>query len=162
MCIRDRLTLVSLCGRAKVVSYESLMAEVELRDVRALEDLVIQAVENDLVSGKLFHKEHEFHVSWAVGRDVHADETDGLLEKLVSWKAHSESVVASMDDQVQAGIKQHQANKAAEAEKADELAKLKAEVIENLKNSKDSQGGLGFSMTRSRQGNRGRHGFSRR
>eukprot|EP00658_Telonema_sp_P-2_P021719 TRINITY_DN18663_c0_g1_i4.p1 TRINITY_DN18663_c0_g1~~TRINITY_DN18663_c0_g1_i4.p1 ORF type:complete len:230 (+),score=69.93 TRINITY_DN18663_c0_g1_i4:61-750(+) len=151
------LTFVSLCGQGKVVSYDSITEETGVGNVRELEDLVIATLDLGLVEGKLFHEEKEFHVKTTVGRDVHPSEYQGLLDKLVAWQAHSHGVVASMDEHVQSGIKRHQDKKAAEAEREAELAKLKTEVIEDMKNQKD-KGSMQF--IRSRQ--RGRQGHFRR
>ena len=95
-------------------------------------------------------------------------------------KAHSESVVAKMDEQVESGMKEYVDSKAADAEKAEELSKLKAEVVEGMKNQKNSTQsgriapaskatyalrycmcglGLGFVMPRTRKG---RHSAFRR
>merc|ERR1712070_243278 len=154
------LTIVSMCGAAKVVPYAKLQEALDVSDVRELEDLVILAMEAGLVKGKMFHRELELCPSFTVGRDVHADETAHLLSKLTAWKAHSESVVAKMDEQVESGMKEYVDSKAADAEKAEEISKLKAEVVEGMKNQKNStQSGLGFVMPRTRKG---RHSAFRR
>jgi len=67
-----------------------------------------------------------------------------------------------MDGEVEEGKKLHAENKAAAAAKEEALTKQRAEVMENLKSQKDSQGGFnmtGFSSGRHR--NRGRSGIRR-
>lgn len=50
------LTLLSACKGKRVVEYAILMQELQLLSVRQVEDLIISAIEQDLLVGKLDQK----------------------------------------------------------------------------------------------------------
>ena len=50
------LTLLSACKGKRVVDYSTLMQELALSSVRQVEDLIISAIEQDLLVGKLDQK----------------------------------------------------------------------------------------------------------
>ena len=82
---------------------------------------------------------------------------EAALTGAADRKAHSETIIAQMDGEVEDGKKLHAENKvlaasltsqsgavvfqAAAAAKEEALTKQRAEVMENLKSQKDSQGG---------------------
>ena len=50
------LTLISACKGKRIVEYAILMKELQLSSVRQVEDLIISAIEQDLLAGKLDQK----------------------------------------------------------------------------------------------------------
>lgn len=54
-------------------------------NVRELEDLIIDAIYQDILRGKLDQKEEQLEVEYTVGRDVEPASVEGLLVALQNW-----------------------------------------------------------------------------
>ena len=64
------LTVVSLAEQSKLLSYSLLMKELQIDNVRELEDLVIEGISAGVVQGKLDQKSSHFEVDYVIGRDI--------------------------------------------------------------------------------------------
>ena len=66
--------MITLAERDKVLPYGLLMSELELKDVRELEDFVINhCIYAGALAGKLDQKRGRLEVEYAAGRDVHPE-----------------------------------------------------------------------------------------
>lgn len=54
-------------------------------NVRELEDLIIDAIYQDILRGKLDQKEEQLEVEYTMGRDVEPSRVDELLRALQNW-----------------------------------------------------------------------------
>ncbi|XP_062505211.1 COP9 signalosome complex subunit 7a-like [Corticium candelabrum] len=95
------LTIVSLAAKSKVIPYETLLRELAIDSLRELEDLIIEATYADIIRGKLDQKNHRLEVDYAIGRDVRAEEIGGLVDVLRSWCDGCETVLGSIEFQIQ-------------------------------------------------------------
>ena len=50
-----------------------------MTNIRDLEDLIIDAIYQEVISGKLDQKEQQFDVEYTMGRDVEASTIEGML-----------------------------------------------------------------------------------
>lgn len=75
----------SLTYRLQILPYSSLLADLEIGTIRELEDLIIDAIYQDIVRGKLDQKEQQFEVELTMGRDLQVTQLPGLLEELKNW-----------------------------------------------------------------------------
>ncbi|PWN51488.1 hypothetical protein IE53DRAFT_313822 [Violaceomyces palustris] len=83
-----RLSLVSLAMDRRVLAYDLLFEELDIpsRQIRELEDLIIDATYDGLVSGRMDQIQSCFQVESVVGRDVIEDEQlEELFNKLDDW-----------------------------------------------------------------------------
>ena len=53
--------------------------------IRDLEDLIIDAIYQEVIIGKLDQKEQQFDVEYTMGRDVEASTIEGMLVALQNW-----------------------------------------------------------------------------
>ena len=53
--------------------------------MRELEDLIIDCIYNELLSGKLDQLNEQFHVVSVYGRDLRQSDIEGVLAKLEAW-----------------------------------------------------------------------------
>ncbi|KAI5481402.1 phenylacetyl-CoA ligase [Pseudohyphozyma bogoriensis] len=65
-----QLTILSLTMRQRIIPYPTLLTALELPDVPALEDLLIDTFYSDILDGRLDQKEQRLEVIFAQGRDV--------------------------------------------------------------------------------------------
>lgn len=83
------LTLVTACSASRTVQYSELLQQLVVPDVRTLEDLIIEAIYEGVVSGRLDQKMQRFEVEGCLGRDVKGKaELRVLLEQLEQWSVN--------------------------------------------------------------------------
>jgi COP9 signalosome complex subunit 7 len=80
-----KLTVVSMCSSADVISYEVLQRAVAISAVRELEDLLISLIYEGLLRAKLDQRSKKIEVHHAIGRDVHPDDLPRMATKLEQW-----------------------------------------------------------------------------
>lgn len=80
------LTLVNLASLSRTLSYGELLSALDLNSVRALEDLVIEAIYAGLIQGRLDQRLQRLEVEWTLGRDVKgSEEIETILRSLQEW-----------------------------------------------------------------------------
>jgi COP9 signalosome complex subunit 7 len=50
------ITITELASRSKELNYKVLMSELNIKDLRELEDMIIDCIYNDLLKGQLDQK----------------------------------------------------------------------------------------------------------
>lgn len=73
----------------QVLPYSVLLDTLQMPTIRDLEDLIIDAIYQDIISGKLDQKEQQFDVEYTMGRDVEASKIEGMLVALQNWYVNS-------------------------------------------------------------------------
>ncbi|KAG1679365.1 COP9 signalosome complex subunit 7b [Nymphon striatum] len=94
------LTIVSLATKSKCIPYSVLLKELDLKNLRELEDLIIEVVYAEIVEGKLDQKNHQFEVDSAIGRDIRPDGLGTIIDVLQEWCDNCESVLSNIENQV--------------------------------------------------------------
>ncbi|KFD54053.1 hypothetical protein M514_05072 [Trichuris suis] len=84
-----QLTIVSLAARKTEIPYSELFSELDLdsKDIRSLEDIIIDAIYNNLLIGKMDQIGRKLIVKWHMGRDVHPKQYDALIACLDGYAA---------------------------------------------------------------------------
>jgi len=62
-----------------------LASFLDIKNIRELEDLVIEAIYLKIVSGKLDQKRKVFEVDFATSRDIRPGQLDAMIETLNNW-----------------------------------------------------------------------------
>lgn len=65
--------------------YSLLLQQLELKNVRELEDLLIEAVYCDIIQGKLDQRNQQVEVDCSVGRDLGPNELPNIINTLQEW-----------------------------------------------------------------------------
>eukprot|EP00741_Cyanophora_paradoxa_P006755 tig00001038_g6533.t1 len=94
------LTLVTLASEHKVLPYELLQQQLEIGNVRELEDLVIDAIYQGLVKGKLDQKCKHLEVHFAIGRDIRPGEVEKMMGTVERWLGTSEEMLRAIEERV--------------------------------------------------------------
>jgi len=92
-----QLTIVSLAEQNKIIAYSTLLKELDIISVRALEDLIIDTIYGGLISGKIDQQEGIFRVKNTIGRDVRAEKLTDMIAKMESWSDRCKSILISLD-----------------------------------------------------------------
>lgn len=79
------ISIVALASHSKDLQYKDLMKELDINNLRELEDLIIDCIYNELLSGKLDQKNQQLHIVYTYGRDVRESDIESMLSKLEQW-----------------------------------------------------------------------------
>ncbi|XP_012140441.1 COP9 signalosome subunit 7 isoform X2 [Megachile rotundata] len=97
----QHLTIVTLATKSRCIPYSTLLEELDIKNVRDLEDLIIEAIYADIIHGKLDQKNSQLEVDYAgLGRDVRPGDTGVVAETLAAWGQACGSVLACIEEQV--------------------------------------------------------------
>jgi len=124
-----QLSVVEAASKSKSLFYKALLSELDLKNVRELEDLIIECVYAGILQGKLDQRKGCFEVQSVIGRDIGPKDLDNMLDTLGGWVKNSEEVLTTLDTRMK------QANATVEKKKKehDDLSKDKTEAIEHIK-----------------------------
>jgi len=135
-----QLTIVSLSAQAKIIPYNTLQKELEITELRELEDLIIDAIYQGVITGQLDQKHHCLEVESTMGRDLKPSALDDILQTLTNWTNQAESLLTTVKEKID------HANRISVEEKAnrEELTKKidTAKVV--IRNAESDFGGGGY------------------
>ncbi|XP_008429597.1 COP9 signalosome complex subunit 7a [Poecilia reticulata] len=94
------LSIISLASNLKCLPYSLLLQQLELKNVRELEDLLIEAVYCDIIQGKLDQRNQQVEVDCSVGRDLGPNELPNIINTLQEWCTGCEAVLCGIEEQV--------------------------------------------------------------
>jgi len=94
------LTLATLARAARILPYSRLQETLDIHVIRDLEDLIIDAMYQDVIRGKLDQQQSTFEVEWSMGRDVKSDEVKDILAALNNWSRMTGALLQSMDKKI--------------------------------------------------------------
>ena len=96
------LTLVTLASESKRLKYSSVMELLEIDNMRALEDTVIEGIYAGVIKGKLDQEQRVIEIIFSIGRDINMDvmnALDPLIDKLDKWCDNCQNILASLEEQ---------------------------------------------------------------
>ncbi|KAF5288416.1 hypothetical protein FQR65_LT12029 [Abscondita terminalis] len=96
----QHLTIVTLATRTKCIPYGTLLTELEIKNVRDLEDLIIEAIYADIIHGKLDQKNSQLEIDYAIGRDIRAEDVSVIVDCLQKWCTACENVLVCVESQI--------------------------------------------------------------
>ncbi|KAK9407881.1 COP9 signalosome complex subunit 7a [Crotalus adamanteus] len=94
------LSVVTLASKLKCIPYSVLLEQLQLKNVRQLEDLVIEAVYADVLRGSLDQRNQRLEVDYSIGRDIRREELSVITRTLQEWCQGCEVVLSSIEEQV--------------------------------------------------------------
>uniref|UniRef100_A0A8C5K6P1 COP9 signalosome subunit 7A n=1 Tax=Jaculus jaculus TaxID=51337 RepID=A0A8C5K6P1_JACJA len=94
------LSVVTLAAKVKCIPYAVLLEALALRNVRQLEDLVIEAVYADVLRGSLDQRNQRLEVDYSIGRDIQRQDLSAISRTLQEWCVGCEVVLSGIEEQV--------------------------------------------------------------
>ncbi|XP_040318991.1 COP9 signalosome complex subunit 7a isoform X1 [Herpailurus yagouaroundi] len=82
------------------IPYAVLLEALALRNVRQLEDLVIEAVYADVLRGSLDQRNQRLEVDYSIGRDIQRQDLSAIARTLQEWCVGCEVVLSGIEEQV--------------------------------------------------------------
>ncbi|XP_068649724.1 COP9 signalosome complex subunit 7-like isoform X2 [Aristolochia californica] len=96
-----QLTVLTLAETNKILPYEQLMQELDVTNVRELEDFLInECMYAGIVRGKLDQLRRCFEVQFAAGRDLRPGQLAGMIQTLASWLSTSDNLLMSIQEKI--------------------------------------------------------------
>jgi len=95
-----QLSIVSLSAENKLISYAALQQQLDIIEVRELEDLIIDAIYQGIMQAKLDQKSKQLEVQFSMGRDLKPDSIDQMINTLTSWSVQSENLMKTIKDKI--------------------------------------------------------------
>lgn len=137
-----QLTILSLAQKQRIVPYSLLQEQIDISELRALEDLIIESMYAGLLRGKLDQSASHLEVKYAIGRDIKLDELDAMMAKLKQWADCSSEVITSLEEKKKVAADRYEADKLKQKEQKEQIEKLKL----NLKDRHDGDDAQGVPM----------------
>lgn len=121
------LTVVTLAIKNKCLPYTVLLKELNIKNVRELEDLIIEVIYADIIRGKLDQKHQRLEVDYAIGRDIRPEDIKEISSVLEDWCSGCEAILVNLSEQIcKANLRKENETK--------EVARIEQEVS-NIKKS---------------------------
>jgi len=143
-----QLTIVSLAQQSKVIPYDVLQKQLEMSELRELEDLIIDAIYQGIIQGQLDQRHRQLEVEHAMGRDVKPGATDAMIEILTSWSVQSDELLRTIKEKMSEAtfFSDQEKRRKEEFEKKVETVKssLKAAMDADMMQAADFEGGEFF------------------
>nr|XP_043620720.1 COP9 signalosome complex subunit 7-like isoform X2 [Erigeron canadensis] len=96
-----QLTVLTLAETNKVLTYDVLMEELDVINVRELEDFLInECMYVGIVRGKLDQLKRCFQVQFAAGRDLRPGQLGVMIHTLSNWLATSDNLLITIQDKI--------------------------------------------------------------
>ena len=161
-----KLSIISLAAEGTdVLKYDMLLKELDIPDVRTLEDLIIEAIYSNIIEATLDQKEKHVQVHSAIGRDVAPGQLAKMIKKLVNWTTTAETLIQNMDKEIEdtmEGWNKEQENKKEFDEKFNNAHKAALESKKRDGGGQDGSSNMGYyGASRRSTGSRGRMGTGR-
>ncbi|OWK03660.1 COPS7A [Cervus elaphus hippelaphus] len=92
--------LLTVFAYGTYADYLVLLEALALRNVRQLEDLVIEAVYADVLRGSLDQRHQRLEVDYSIGRDIQRQDLRAIARTLQEWCLGCEVVLSGIEEQV--------------------------------------------------------------
>jgi len=125
------LTIVSLAADKKILPYSLLTTHLGIQNIRELEDLIIDAIYQKIILGKLDQKKAALEVEFAIGRDLRPGQIDEMIQILQNWCQTSEKFIVSIDAKIEMASKAIQENKKEKEVFETEVEQMKQKISKN-------------------------------
>eukprot|EP00929_Paragymnodinium_shiwhaense_P016174 TRINITY_DN124388_c0_g1_i1.p2 TRINITY_DN124388_c0_g1~~TRINITY_DN124388_c0_g1_i1.p2 ORF type:complete len:266 (-),score=65.72 TRINITY_DN124388_c0_g1_i1:80-877(-) len=110
------LTIVTLATKEKYIKFSDLECALDVPNTRELENMLIEAIYQNLVVGKLDQEKQSLIVESCFCRDCQDEDLDFIIDTLRSWHEASQSMLGSLDGMVQHSQASFEQNKRAREE----------------------------------------------
>lgn len=96
-----QLTVLTLAETNKVLPYDQLMLELDVVNVRELEDFLInECMYAGIVRGKLDQLRRCFEVQFAAGRDLRPGQLGNMIKTLSDWLTTSDNLLHTIQEKI--------------------------------------------------------------
>jgi len=149
-----QLSVVEYAAKNKALSYDKLHADLDIANVRELEDIIIDCVYLGLIQGKLDQRKKCFEVQSVIGRDLAQGEVEDMIGQLNTWLSSSEGVLKTLEKKIEQANTQYEKKKNQQIE----LEKQKKAIVENIRTELQNGSQEAVALVYGESGSGGRGG----
>jgi len=151
-----QLTIVSLSAQSKVIPYHVLQKQLEISELRELEDLIIDAIYQGVIQGQLDQRRSQLEVELTMGRDLKPEAMDAMLSVLTNWAGQADSLLSTIKEKINYAnfVNENEKKHKEDFDKRVEVVKsnLKATLEADLLQAADFSDPMDFLDERNRKG----------
>ncbi|KAG8477322.1 hypothetical protein CXB51_030511 [Gossypium anomalum] len=124
-----QLTVLTLAETNKVLPYDELMMELDVMNVRELEDFLInECMYAGIVRGKLDQLRRCFEIQFAAGRDLRPGQLGSMIKTLSNWLGTSDNLLVSIQEKIKWADTMSELDKKHRKEVEDRVEEVKKSV----------------------------------
>uniref|UniRef100_A0A5B7AKZ2 Putative COP9 signalosome complex subunit 7 isoform X2 n=1 Tax=Davidia involucrata TaxID=16924 RepID=A0A5B7AKZ2_DAVIN len=121
-----QLTVLTLAETNKVLPYDVLMQELDVANVRELEDFLInECMYVGIIRGKLDQLRRCFEMQFAAGRDLRPGQLGSMIQTLTNWLATSDNLLISIQEKIKWADTMSELDKKHKKEAEDKVEEVK-------------------------------------
>ncbi|CAO3574465.1 unnamed protein product [Mortierella alpina] len=121
----QQLSIVTLSERTRAIPYQHLLEYLEIANVRQLEDLIMDAIYQNIINANLDQKLKLVEVHSAMGRDLRPGQAQVMLRVLEDWTKTSEALLQALNAKMGQVRDNYEAEKKAKEAFEKDLEKIK-------------------------------------
>ncbi|KAF8939849.1 hypothetical protein EDD21DRAFT_162159 [Dissophora ornata] len=121
----QQLSIVTLSERVRAIPYKDLQEYLEIANVRQLEDLIMDAIYQNVINANLDQKLKLVEVHSAMGRDLRPGQAQVMLKVLEDWTKTSEALLQALSVKMTQVRENYDKEKQAKEAFEKELEKIK-------------------------------------
>lgn len=137
-----QLTVVTFSSSSRVLGYDVLLSQLDLKNLRELEDLLIDCFYQGLCKGKLDQRSKFVEIYETIGRDVPIENLDSLINSLKNWLGQSKEVVSTLDKNSSNALSLFEAHKKQKEEYDQKVELIKKDIKSSIEMSEGGMMGL--------------------
>ncbi|KAF9116299.1 hypothetical protein BGX27_003607 [Mortierella sp. AM989] len=123
----QQLSIVTLSERVRAIPYKDLLEYLEIANVRQLEDLIMDAIYQNVINANLDQKLKQVEVHSAMGRDLRPGQAQVMLGVLEDWTKTSEALLKALSAKMTQVQENYEKEKQAKEAFEQKLEKTKKE-----------------------------------
>ncbi|KAF9430696.1 hypothetical protein BGZ94_004913 [Podila epigama] len=124
----QQLSIVTLAERSRAIPYKDLLQYLEIDNVRQLEDLIMDAIYQNIINASLDQKLKQVEIHSAMGRDLRPGQAQTMLKVLEDWTKTSEALLQALNAKMEEVHSNYKKEKLAKEAFEAELEKAKKEA----------------------------------
>ena len=141
-----KLSIISMTtDGTDILPYALLLKELDIPNIRELEDLIIEAVYSGIIDASLDQKEQHVHVHTSIGRDAAPGQLGKMIEKLDKWTHTAKTLLSSMDGEINEALEKWNAEEEKKRKFEATWNRAHALAIENKEQNRSDQDGSNTS-----------------
>ncbi|XP_027197367.2 COP9 signalosome complex subunit 7b-like [Dermatophagoides pteronyssinus] len=95
------LSIVSLARCRRHIPYQILMQELDLDNIRQLEDMIIEVIYANVIKGTMDQRNNRVEIDRTIARDVREEDFQTITNVLNEWCRTCENILSNIEHQIQ-------------------------------------------------------------
>ncbi|KAF0975911.1 hypothetical protein FDP41_005238 [Naegleria fowleri] len=139
-----QLSIVTLASKNRLLKYEDLMKDLDISNVRELEDLLIDCMYQGLLEGKLDQKYKCMEVYETIGRDIKMEDIDQMISILKNWVVSGKEILKGIDSNIEYANNQFKVHNENKKKFEQQIAQIEETIKASLEEDTSSAGMMGM------------------